>query len=326
MRRKLLIALGAGALAAPFGSFAQQQPAKIARIGFLGAETASDTASRIEAMRNGLRDLGYVEGKNIVIEFRWAEGKYDRLRDLAADLVGLKVDVLVTDGAKASLAAKNATAAVPIVIANVSDPVALGLVSSLARPGGNITGSASFGPETAAKRLELLREFMPRIKLAGVLLNPGNPSSAPKLQAMQMAARSLKVELYPAEVRAPAEFDGVFATLAKRRVEAVIVDTDTLFVAHGKAIAVIATKGRLPSVGSAEFAEAGGMMGYGPNLLELFRRVAYFVDRILKGTKPGDLPIERATRFELVINMKTAKTFGIMIPKAILVRADRIIE
>lgn len=325
IRRKLLIALGAGALAAPFVSRAQQQPAKIARIGFLGAETSSDTASRIEAMRNGLRSFGYVEGKNIVIEFRWAEGKYERLRDLAADLVGLKVDILVTDGAKASLAAKQATATVPIVIANVSDPIALGLVSGLARPGGNITGSASFGPESGAKRLELLREFMPRIKLIGVLLNPGNPSSVPKLEALQTAATSLKVELYPAEVRAASAFDSVFVTLAKRRVEALIVDTDTLFVANGNAIASMATKGRLPSVGSAEFAEAGGMMGYGPNLLELFGRVGYFTDRILRGSKPGDLPIERATRFELVINTKTTKALGITIPKAILVRADRVI-
>jgi putative ABC transport system substrate-binding protein len=321
----LLIALGAGVLAAPFGSLAQQPPAKIARIGFLGAETSSDTASRIEAMRNGLRSLGYVEGKNIVIEFRWAEGKYERLRDLAADLVGLKVDILVTDGAKASLAAKQATATVPIVIANVSDPIALGLVSGLARPGGNITGSASFGPESGAKRLELLREFMPRIKLVGVLLNPGNPSSVPKLEALQTAATSLKVELYPAEVRAASEFDSVFVTLAKRRVEALIVDTDTLFVANGNAIASMATKRRLPSVGSAEFAEAGGMMGYGPNLLELFRRVGYFTDRILRGAKPGDLPIERAARFELVINTKTTKALRITIPKAILVRADRVI-
>ncbi|HKA45345.1 MAG TPA: ABC transporter substrate-binding protein [Burkholderiales bacterium] len=325
MRRKLLIALGAGALSAPFASLAQQQT-KVARIGFLGAETPSDTATRVEAMRSGLRDLGYVEVRNIVIEFRWAEGKYDRLRDLAAELVGLKVDVIVTDGAKAVLAAKQATTTVPIVIGNVSDPVALGLVSSLARPGGNITGSASFGPETVAKRLELLRQFMPHLRRVGALLNPGNPSSAPKLEAMQTAAKSLKVELYPAEVRASSEFDGVFASLAAKRVEAVIVDTDTLFVANGNAIAVIATKTRLPSAGSAEYAEAGGMLGYGPNLLELFRRAAYFIDRILKGARPGDLPIERASRFELVINVKTAKALGVTIPKAVLVRADRLIE
>jgi len=325
MRRKLLIALGAGALSAPFASLAQQQT-KVARIDFLGAETPSDTATRVEAMRSGLRDLGYVEVRNIVIEFRWAEGKYDRLRDLAAELVGLKVDVIVTDGAKAVLAAKQATTTVPIVIGNVSDPVALGLVSSLARPGGNITGSASFGPETVAKRLELLRQFMPHLRRVGALLNPGNPSSAPKLEAMQTAAKSLKVELYPAEVRASSEFDGVFASLAAKRVEAVIVDTDTLFVANGNAIAVIATKTRLPSAGSAEYAEAGGMLGYGPNLLELFRRAAYFIDRILKGARPGDLPIERASRFELVINVKTAKALGVTIPKAVLVRADRLIE
>jgi ABC-type uncharacterized transport system substrate-binding protein len=324
-RRKLLIAFGAAALASPFASFAQQQPAKTVRIGFLGAETASETASRVEAMRNGLRDLRYVEGKNLVIEFRWAEGKYDRLRDLAADLVGLKIDVLVTDGAKASIAAKQATTTVPIVIGNVSDPIALGLVSGLARPGGNITGSASFGPESGAKRLELLREFMPRIRLVGVLLNPGNPSSVPKLEALQAAATAMKVDLYPAEVRKPNEFDGVFAALAKKRVEALIVDTDTLFVANGNAIAALATRVRLPTVGSAEFAEAGGMVGYGPNLLELFRRVGYFVDRILKGAKAGDLPIERATRFELVINTQTAKALGITIPQAILVRADRVI-
>ena len=325
-RRELLIALGAGALAAPLASFAQQQTAKIARIGFLGSESASGYASRVEALRAGLRDLGYVEGKNIVIEFRWAEGKRDRLPDLAAELVRIKVGVLVTHGTPGTRAAKNATTTIPIVMAASGDPVASGLVTSLARPGGNVTGSTFFSPELAAKRLELLKEAFPRTKRVAVLMHPDNPLNGPVLTAMERTTRSLKLELKQFEVRGPDEFKNAFSAMTKSRVDAVTIGQDGMLQANVRAIADLATKKRIPSTGSKEFGEAGGVIGYGVDFLELWRRAAVFVDKILKGTKPGDIPVERATRFELVINLKTAKALGIKIPNSILVRADKVIE
>jgi putative ABC transport system substrate-binding protein len=326
-RRRVVFALLAGALAAPLASFAQQPQEKVPRIGFLIAETLSGQASRVEALRAGLRDRGYVEGKNIAIEFRLAEGNYDRLPELAAELARLKVDVLVTFGIKALVAAKGATTTIPIVIpATSSDPVALGLVSSLARPGGNITGSTTFGPEIMAKRLELLKDAMPRITRVAVLVNPANSSFGPTFQQMDITAKALKLSLQPFEVRAPGEFASVFAAMAKGRVDAIVVQDDTMFGVNAKAIADLVAKKRLPSVGSKGFAEAGGAIGYGGTDAELYRRGAYFVDRILKGAKPGDLPIEQATRFELVINMKTAKALGIKIPQSILLRADKVIK
>lgn len=321
------MALLAGALAAPLASFAQQPQEKVPRIGFLIAETLSGQASRVEALRAGLRERGYVEGKNIAIEFRLAEGNYDRLPELAAELARLKVDVLVTFGIKALVAAKGATTTIPIVIPSTSsDPVALGLVSSLARPGGNITGSTTFGPEIMAKRLELLKDAMPRITRVAVLVNPANSSFGPTFQQMDITAKALKLSLQPFEVRAPGEFDSVFAAMAKGRVDAIVVQDDTMFAVNAKAIADLVAKKRLPSVGSKGFAEAGGTIGYGGIDADLYRRGAYFVDRILKGAKPGDLPIEQATRLELVINMKTAKALGIKIPQSILLRADKVIK
>ena len=325
-RRRIVLALGAGALAAPLASFAQQQAAKIARIGFLGTASASGWASRVEALRAGLRDLGYVEGKNIVIEFRWAKEKYDQLPDLAAELVRLKVDVLVTGGTPGTLAAKRATTTIPIVMAVSGDAVASGLVASLARPGGNITGSTFFVQELYAKRLELLKEAVPRITQVAVLLNPDNPASLTNIKQMEIAAKSMKVELQRFEVRGPNEFEGAFSAMAKRRVDAVEITDDPMLIVNARAIADLAAKKRLPSIGFKEYAEAGGLKAYGVNLLDMWRRAAYFVDRILKGTKPGDLPVEQPTKFELVINMKTAKALGIKLPPSILVRADRVIE
>ncbi len=325
-RRELLIALGACALAAPLAPFAQQQ-GKVPRIGFLIAETLSGQASRIEALRAGLRDLGYVEGRNIAIELRPADGDYDRLPGLAAELVRLKVDVLVAFGIKALVAAKGATTTIPIVIpATSSDPVAMGLISSLARPGGNVTGSTSFGPEIMAKRLEVLKDVMPRITRVAVLVNPANSSFGPTFQQMDITAKSLKLLLQPFEVRTPGEFGSAFAAMAKGRVDAIVVQDDTMFGVNAKAIVGHVAKKRLLSVGSNGFAEAGGLIGYGGTDTEMYRRGAYFVDRILKGAKPGDLPIERATRFKLVLNLKTAKALGIRIPQSILVRADKVIE
>ena len=325
-RRRIVIAFGAGALAAPLASFAQQPPAKIFRIGFLGAESAAGYASRMEALRAGLRDLGYVEGKNIVIEYRWAEGKYERLPDLAAELVHLKVDVIVTHAAPGSLAAKRATTTIPIVMATMGDPVSLGLIASLAQPGGNVTGSTFFQPELAAKRLELLKEAMPRMTQVAVLLTRDNPTNRQTLEAMGITARSLKVGLQNFEVGRLDEFAGAFSAMAKKRAAAVVIPETPLFIVNAKKIADLAAKQRVLSAGDKAFAEAGGMIGYGANLLELYHRVAYFVDKILKGAKPGDLPVERPTKFELVVNMKTAKALGIKIPNPILVRADKVIE
>ena len=325
-RRRLVIALGASALAAPLAPFAQQQPAKIPRIGFLGATTAAGIANRLEGLRAGLRELGYVEGNTIFIDYRWAEGKYDRLPDLADELVRLKVDILVTYGTPGTLAAKRTTTTIPIVMATSGDAVGTGLVASLARPGGNITGSSFFSPELMAKRLALLKEAVPRITRVAVLVNPDNPAIGQELQAMQTTATSLKVDLQQFEVRGPNEFDGAFARMANRRIDAVVIEEDSMLVANARAIADLAAKQRLPSSGFLELAEAGGLMAYGVTLPELFRRAATFVDKILKGAKPGDIPVEQPTKFEMVVNMKTAKALGIKIPQTILVRATKVIE
>lgn len=321
-RRSLLLAATAFAFAPRF-AFAQQQPAKVARIGFLGAESASGYASRVDALRTGLRDLGYVEGRNIIIEFRWAEGKNDRLPELAAELVRLKVDVLVTHATLGTRAAKQATTTIPIVTAVFADPVALGLVASLARPGGNITGSTFFYAELTAKRLELLKEAFPRTRHVAVLLNPLNLARGLSFEAMEITARSLKVGLQKFEVRGPNEFESAFSAMAKKRVDAVAVVEDPMFLANAKELADLAAKQRFSSIGFNEFAEAGGLIGYGANYLELWRRAAYFVDRILKGAKPSDLPVEQPTKFELVVNVKAAKALGIKIPQSIMVHGAR---
>jgi len=328
MRRELLMAGGAGLclLAAPLASLAQQQ-AKVWRIGFLGATSASGYARQVEALRAGLRDLGYVEGKNIVIEYRWAEGNFERLPQLAAELVRLKVDIIVAHGTPGILAAKSVTTTIPIVMANTGEAVATGLVASLARPGRNVTGSTGFSPEAAAKRLELLKDAFPRTRQVAVLFNPDNPSYIRlSLPAMEAAAKSLKLELQQFPVRGPGEFDSAFAAMAKRRVDAVVIGQDAVLTANVGAIANLAARMRLSSIGPSELAEAGGLMAYGANRLDLFRRAGYFVDRILKGAKPADLPVEQATRFEMVLNLKTAKAFGIQFPQAVLARADRVIE
>jgi putative ABC transport system substrate-binding protein len=324
-RRKLLIALGACALAAPLASLAQQA-AKVPRIGFLGSTSASGYATQIEALRAGLRDLGYVEGKNILIEWRFAEGNYERLPGLAAELVQLRVDVIVTHATPGTHAAKQATTTIPIVMAAVGDPVASGLVASLARPGGNMTGSAFFNLELGAKRLELLKEAVPRTKRVAVLLNLDNPVSGLIIDVMEPTAKSLKVELQQFKVRGPNEFESAFTAMAKRRVDAVVINEEPMLIANAKGIADLAAKQRLPSIGFKEIAEAGGLMAYGVNIPEMWRRAATYIDKILKGAKPGELPIEQATRFELVINLKTAKALGITIPQSILVRADKVIE
>ena len=313
-RRKLVIALGAGTLTAPFGSFAQQQ-GKVWRIGLLSSENPSGYKTRIEALRAGLRDFGYEEGKNLVIEFRWADGKLDRLPELAAELVRLNVDLIVTHASAPARAAKQATTTIPIIMAATADPVALGLVNSLAQPGGNITGSTFFTTELAAKRIELLKDAFPRVTQVAVFVQPENPSSNITLQSMKAAARSVNVTLHEFPVRGLNDFDGAFAAMAKSRMGALALQELAIVLAHHKTIADLAAKQRLPVIGNSEFAELGGLIGYGANLLELWHRVGYFVDKIVKGAKPGVIPVEQPTRFDLVINMKTAKTLGIKIPQ-----------
>jgi len=277
-------------------------------------------------MRAGLRDSGYVEGKSILIEIRAADGHYERLPEIAATLVRLEIDVLVAFGSKATAAAKDATTTVPVVFVSVGDPVALGYVRDLARPGGNLTGLATMGNDIAAKWLEQLKEAVPRVIRVAATTNPVNPSNMPTREATLGAAMRLGLDLKRYEVREPKEFDRVFSEMVKVRVDAVMVSSDTLFRSHYNELAALAATNRLPSVGSKEYAEAGGLIGYSVDDAELFRRGAYFVDRILKGTRPSDLPIERPTRFELVINMRTAKALDIRIPQSVLIRADRVIE
>ena len=324
-RRKLIIALGAGALAAPLASFAQQPPVKVHRIGLLGVASAATYARQVEALRAGLRELGYVEGKNLVIEFRWAGGRLDQLPGLAAELVRLKVDIIVTSGA-GNRVAKQATTTIPIVMAVSNDAVASGLVASLARPGGNITGSTSFGPELDVKRLELIKEALPRMRRVAVLFDSSNPESKRRTLAMEVTARALKVELQQFGVSGPGEFESAFLAMIRQRVEAVTILTDTVLVANAGAVATLAAKHRIPSIGSIEVVEAGGLMAYGVNFPALWHRAAVFVDKILTGAKPGDLPVERPTIFDFSINDKAAKALDIKFPQSILVQATRVIE
>ncbi|MBI2318241.1 MAG: ABC transporter substrate-binding protein [Betaproteobacteria bacterium] len=324
-RRKLLLALGLSMLSAAVPCLAQQQ-AKVWRIGFLGQSSAAGSADRVEAFRAGLREFGYLEGKSLNIEFRWAEDRYEQLPALAAELARLKPDVIVTHGAAGVRAAKSATTAIPVVMANVGDPVATGLVASLAQPGGNVTGSTFFTLEIYGKQIELLKEIFPRARRFAFLMNPDNPSTAPTYSATEAAAKLLKVDLQQFATRGPGEFESAFSAMLKTRVDAVVVTNDSLFTAHATTIAELAAKRRLPVASGRDLAEAGCLLGYGHNVLDSFRRAGYFVDRILKGAKPADLPVERPTRFELVINAKAAKQIGVTIPPKVLARADRVIE
>jgi putative tryptophan/tyrosine transport system substrate-binding protein len=324
-RRKFITLLGGAAVAWPLAARAQQTP-KVARIGVLGSTFASPWASRIEAFRSGLRDLGYVEGENIVIEFRWAEEKYDQLPHLAAELIRLKVDVLVTYGTPGSLLAKRATTTVPIVMVHSGDAVAAGIVKSLVRPGGNLTGMTYFLPELMAKRIEMLREVVPRIRQVAIPVKPDNAFFTTALRALEGPAKSLDIRLQQFEVREANDFADAFAAMPKSGVDAVVILEDAVFVSNARIIADLAAKHRLPSAGFDDFAQAGGLIGYGIDFLEMYRRAAVFVDKILKGAKPADLPIEQATKFVAVINMKTAKALGLEVPVTLLVRADEVIE
>ncbi len=330
-RRKLIVALGAGALTAPFGAYAQQQPQKIARIGFLSGRstpTATTPDPNADAFRQGLRDLGYIEGKNILIESRYAEAKPDRVPSLVAEFLQLKVDVLVSPYSPAIRAAKEATKTVPIVILTTDDPVAIGLVDSLARPGGNITGLTRLYRELDGKRLELVKEAVPGISRVGVLVDLAGAATSRPMEEYGAAGRVLKITLQALEVQSSKpNLEGAFLAAVKARVGALIVTRTSLLINSRKQIADLAIKHRLPLMSEgSDFVEAGGLMSYASNETESFKRAAYYVDRILKGAKPADLPVEQPTRFELVINMKTAKAIGLKIPHSLLQRVDKLIE
>ena len=325
-RRAFVTGLGA-ILAAPFAAEAQQA-AKTPRVGVLMARSASDSFPQLEAFRERLRERGWIEGQNVVLEYRWGDGRYDRLADLAAELVRLKVDVIFAPGTAGTVAAQNATRTIPIITATVGDPVGRGTIASLARPGGNVTGlSFSVGFEIVGKELELLKEVVPKVSRVAVLGNPGNPSYGPMLREAQVAGRSLGVQLQVLEARGPNEFDRAFAAMVKQRAGALLVFADAAYIFDRTPLAQLAAKSRLPAIyGLREHVDAGGLLAYGPNLSDSFRRAAIYVDQILKGVKPADLPVEQPTKFELVINLKTAKALGLTIPQSLLLRADQIIE
>ena len=304
------------------------QPAgRVPRIAYLGTRTPSDFG--LIAFRQGLRELGWVEGQNLVIEYRFADGRLDRLPALAAELARLKADILVVHSTPGASAAKSATEAIPVVMISVGDPVGLGLIASLARPGGNLTGLSysAFGLEIIGKQLELFKEAIPKIRRVAILSNGANPIQPLAIKEVNVAARSLAVQVQVLEVRGPNEFDNAFSTMAKQRVGGLLVVPDSMFVFQRTRLADLAARTGLPAVyGWREHAEAGGLMSYGPDLSDLFRRGATYVDKILKGAKPADLPVEQPTKFELVINLKTAKALGLTIPQSLLLRADQVIE
>jgi putative ABC transport system substrate-binding protein len=322
-RRDFAALLAIGLLARP--TFGQRTSANIPRVGFLSVEPISGMQVQLEGLRAGLRDLGYVEGRDIRFEFRSAEGNYERLPLLGAELVSLKVDLIVALGTPPTRAAKAATTTIPIVMIGAGDPVASGLVASLARPGGNVTGSSNISPVLMVKRLELLKEAYPGVRRVGVLLNPANPAQRLSFEAMAAAAESLKVEVLKFEARNLAEIGEAFAAMAKQRVEALAVANDPVLIANAKAIAELAAKQRLMSSGNREFAESGGLLGYG-SITEVFRHSAVYIDRIVKGAKPADLPVEQPTNIELVVNLRAARAMGISVPQRMLVRAGRVIE
>jgi len=304
-----------------------QQPAKgVHRVGSLLSDVPSSSDARSEAFRHGLHELGYVEGKNILIEYRYAEGKLDRLPDLAAELVRLKVDVFLVGGTAAARAARQATSTIPIIVGAAGDLVGAGLVASLAMPGGNITGSTNIAPDLSGKRLELLREAVPRASRVAVLLDP-SPGQLDEVRATETAGRGLGVKVQPVEVRDPKDFQNAYIAMTKQKADAVIIVQSGFSLAYRKQLADLAAKHRLPSMcEQKEWATDGCLMSYGPDLLYLFRRAATYVDKILKGAKPADLPVEQPMKFEFVINLKTAKQIGLTIPPNVLVRADRVIK
>jgi ABC-type uncharacterized transport system substrate-binding protein len=325
--RKLAGSVALVATLAMCGAMAQAQPKQLPRIGYLVANFPSTNPGRVEAFRQGLRDFGYVEGKSIVIEWRYAEGKADRLPALATELVRLKVDVIVTAGPASTRPAKEATVTVPIVMGFDNDPVGNGFVASLARPGGNITGLSTLAPEISGKQLELLKEIVPRLSRVAVLGNSNEPGNAQALREVDGAAGAFGVQLQHLDVRDPKDIETAFPAASKGRADAILMLNSPVLNPHRTQVINLAVKSRLPVIyGQSEFVEAGGLMTYGVSFTDLFRRAAVYVDKILKGAKPADLPVEQPTKFEFVINLKAAKQIGLTIPANVLARADKVIK
>ena len=328
MQKLVLSSILAAMLAFLLGVAAEaQQPTKNPRIGYLSGSSPSTSPARREAFRQGLRELGYVEGKNIVIEQRYAEGKFDRRPALAAELVRLKVDIIVTAGPQTTRPAKQATSTIPIVMAQDPDPVGNGFVASLARPGGNITGLATLAPELSGKQLELLKETVPKLSRVGVFGTSINPGNAQNLREVELAAKAFGVKLQYLDVLSPKDFETAFRAASKGLADAVLMLPGSVLGLQRAQLADLAVKSRLPAIyPQAEFTEAGGLMYYGTNTPDLFRRAATFVDKILKGAKPADLPVEQPKKFEFIINLKAAKQIGLTIPPNVLARADKVIR
>jgi putative ABC transport system substrate-binding protein len=316
-----------GLLVAPLATEAQQ-PGRVYRVGYLSTPTRESVEHGLAAFLRTLRELGWIEGQNLIIEYRWAEGNVEQLPGLAAELVRHKVDVIVAPAGSAALAAKNATSSIPIVMIFASDPVEMGLVASLRRPGGNITGTTfTPGPEIFGKQLQILKEAVPHASRVAVLSNPADPSFALQVRQVEATARSLGIRLQHVEARGPEEFDSAFAAMARERADALLVTGTSTFLAHRTRLAEFAVKGRLPTMHSfRESVEAGGLMAYAVNMADFVGRSAVYVDKILKGAKPADLPIEQPTKFELIINLKAAKALGITVPQALVLRADEVIQ
>jgi putative tryptophan/tyrosine transport system substrate-binding protein len=325
-RRDLISLLGGAAAAWPLAARAQQ-PTKIPRIGFLGAVTPEDFPHLENAFRNGLGELGYVEGRNLVIEYRWAEGKAERLPELAADLVGLRVDAIFCITSAAARAAKNATTTIPVVFVGVSDPVKYGLVAGLARPGGNMTGLGHFTPELNGKRLELIKEAVPGLRHVAVLWNTGNESHEEQLRDLASPAQILGMRLHPAGIDRPEDLEGAFQAMVKARAEALMVLASSLTHRHLRQIAALAVRHKLPSIMEfSEFTAAGGLLMYGPTWAGMFQRGGVLMGKILKGASPAELPVEQPTRFAFFVNIRTAKALGLTVPPTLLARADEVIE
>jgi putative ABC transport system substrate-binding protein len=327
-RKKVIgLALGALLFALSFSAEAQQ-PEKVSKIGFVHDGSPGLASSNLETFRQGLRALGYIEGKNIVIEYRFAEGKVDRLPEFAAELIGLKVDILVANSSTAARSAKKVTTTIPIVMASAGDPIGSGLVTSLARPGGNVTGLTNYSPELLGKRVELLKEVVPKVIRFAFLTDADSVASRSTVKDAQVAAEALGIKLQLAEVRGPKpDIEGACRVMVKERIGAVITSPSNRIGFHRKRISELLEKARMPAIHpSVVWMDAGGLMYYGANTRDLYRRAAYYVDKIVKGTKPSDLPVEAPTKFELVINLKTAKQIGLTIPPNVLARADKVIK
>jgi putative ABC transport system substrate-binding protein len=323
-RRTFIGTLAGGLLAAPLAAEAQEA-GKVYRIGILETIPAAQNAANLAALRKGLRDLGYVEGRNLIIEYRSADGRAERFPDLASELVRLKVDLIVTRGTPAARAAKNATGTIPVVMATMGDPRAI--VASFAQPGGNITGVTTFSTELTAKRFELLKELVPNLSRVALLHNMGNPAAPPEWEETKTAARSLGLQAELLDVRSQGDLGRAFELAVRQRVDALVIGADGLTQMHQQTIVDLVARNRLPAAYPArEFVEGGGLIAYAVNYPDLYFRFASFVDKIFKGAKPGELPVEQPTKFELVINLKTAKALGLTIPPAVLARADEVIE